>query len=86
MNENIYNTFHRNNVVGSREKTFISMKYIRDSGSNPNSFHLPNSFFFPRLTRNVRWSQIFRDLDSFFETKNRWDNEAIFAKIVGGKM
>lgn len=48
------------------------MKYIRDPGSNPNSFHLPNSFF-PCLTHNVRSSQIFRDLDLVFRDKKKID-------------
>lgn len=62
------------------------MKYIRDPGSNPNSFHLPNSFF-PCLTHNVRLSQIFRDLDLVFrDKKNKWNNEAVFSKIVEEKI
>lgn len=65
MNENTFQNIYRNNVVGSRKKTF-TMKYIRDPGSNPNSFHLPNSFF-PRLTHN--------DGVKFFVTLTRFSRQ-----------
>lgn len=61
------------------------MKYIRDPGSNPNSFHLPNSFF-PRLTYDG--VKFFFDLDSFVETKKKVNETTKLSlpKLWEGKM